>query len=204
MSTIDVIAAIVIAVVVWVIYTEKKPGAAVDGEKPIPTHTHFTPIITPEQLAGDLTLTWTDHDANGAVVHHTASAYVRHGRVYQSDVQRANSDAQGLHLTLDRTIGFIDANNLDLGTVAGFAGLSRLDRFQVGLRWSPCRLFFGTIAPDALVTRDAVGLGVSAYLPPSTYPELSHFGLEVGRLVPTHASTKPANFIGTAFSIYDP
>jgi hypothetical protein len=203
-SKADVIAVILIAAVVWVIHVEKRPAPAVGGDTPVPTTTHFNAFATPEQPDGDLTLSWTTRDENGSTVHHSASADVRHGRVYQSDVQRKASDAEGLTLHYDHTISFADSNNLDIGTVAGFAGLSSLSRFQVGIRYSPCRLFFGTVAPDALITRDAVGLGVSVYLPPSAYPELSHFGLEVGRLVPTHASTKPANFIGGAFSIYDP
>lgn len=55
------------------------------------------------------------------------------------------------------------------------------ESFQAGLRYSPIRLLYGTIAPDALITEDAAGVGISFY-PPARYvgPRWHHLGIEIG------------------------
>lgn len=196
MSPGDALAGVLIAVVVALLAFHHKPATTTTGADPVPTSVNQNFVAPKEKADGQLTI----HDALGHVVH----ASVARGRVWQTKEQRLEADGASLKLEYQRDVHFIDPYPFDFGTVAGYAGLSGADRFQVGLRWSPVRLLNGTLAPDAIVTKDAVGLGVSAYLPPEYFPWASHWGLEVGRLVPTHHGTKPENFIGVAFSTYSP
>jgi hypothetical protein len=204
MSGSDAVAAIVVVVLVLTLYVTHRTPTSIAGDKSVATTTHTALVLPPEHADGDLTASFSYKDQDG--IEHTATGDVdvRHGRVYQSDEQRTASDKAGFKFQYNRTVGLCDPYLFDLGTVAGAAGLSGADRFQVGLRYSPVRLLYGTVAPDLILTKDAVGVGVSAYLPADEFPNLSHWGLEVARLIPTHSGTKPANFVGIAFSTYDP
>lgn len=55
----------------------------------------------------------------------------------------------------------------DLGTFGGYRDDSSItvDRLAVGLRVSPCRLLYGTTAPDLVLAKDWAGAGASFYLP---------------------------------------
>ncbi len=88
--------------------------------------------------------------------------------------------------SISRDFYFIDPG-LDWGTYAGWATGHKKDPgdsdFKVGLRFSPARLMFGTVAPDLLIGSDAAGLGVSVYPPKSFFGGgWNHVGLGIGRI----------------------
>lgn len=192
----DGLTGVLIVVVVVMVAFHHQPATTTAGADPVPTTTNQHLIAPKERADGLLTAT----DGLG----HVAHASVAHGRVWQTKEQRLESDAADLHFSYARDRSLYDPYPLDFGTVAGCSWLPGGDRFAVGLRWSPVRLLNGTLAPDALVTKDGVGVGVSAYLPPEYFDWASHWGIEIGRLVPTHHGTKPENFLGLSFSTYTP
>lgn len=97
---------------------------------------------------------------------------------------------------LSRDYYLIDPG-LDLGTWAGYTGRhgDSRDDFDVGLRYSPARLLFGTVAPDLLVGTKEAGVGISLYPPKSVFgPGWNHLGVGIGRLFDYHDSGQSTAF----------
>jgi hypothetical protein len=96
---------------------------------------------------------------------------------------------------------------LDLGTIAGFRGGARGsdgDTFAVGVRASPARIFYGTVAPDIVLTQDWIGLGASAYLPANVVGDAwSHVGAGAWYGYPTRGESygDPGWVVGISLSI---
>lgn len=95
-----------------------------------------------------------------------------------------NDPADGSpHVTLAYTPDYylLDATRLDLGVWSGYNSRSTdstADRFQTGLRYSPARLLYGTIAPDLVLSGDLVGGGLSVYPPRRLVGDyIEHVGL---------------------------
>jgi hypothetical protein len=96
----------------------------------------------------------------------------------------------------------------DLGAFAGFRPASRgypdLNPLTAGLRFSPCRLGYDTIAPDLVITNDWAGAGASFYLPEHLAgPDWKHFGLGAWYGYPFRGrSDAPGGWaVGASFSI---
>lgn len=86
---------------------------------------------------------------------------------------------------------YLVAPGLDLGTWGGYREAGKgtsTDTFQVGLRVSPARLLFDTVAPDLVISRDTVGAGLSAYPPERWSTLLHHVGLGAWYTVPLDGS----------------
>lgn len=67
----------------------------------------------------------------------------------------------------------------DIGTYAGYR-----DGLDVGIRFSPVRFLYGTVALDALVGEDAAGVGASLYPMPEYFgPLWHHVGIGYGYAV---------------------
>jgi hypothetical protein len=100
--------------------------------------------------------------------------------------QPSQKDSGKWGTSLSRDYYLIDPG-LDWGTYAGWASDHKRDHgdsdFKVGLRFSPARLLFGTVAPDLLIGSDAAGVGVSVYPPKSFFGGgWNHVGIGVGRV----------------------
>jgi hypothetical protein len=91
----------------------------------------------------------------------------------------------------------------DLGVYSGFidgAKDQKISSFDVGLRYSPVRIFYGLLSPDALLSKQAFGLGISIYPSPSTWTkELRHVGFGYGRVY-TYQDTRMRNLFYISFS----
>jgi hypothetical protein len=75
----------------------------------------------------------------------------------------------------------------DFGAYAGYLGGPKegtdIKDFDVGLRVSPLRIW-NTFAPDALISNQAAGLGISFYPAPERFGEFwSNLGVGVGRVI---------------------
>ena len=102
----------------------------------------------------------------------------------------------------------IDATRWDVGAVCAYREGGRgTDGGAIagGLRVSPVRLLWGTVAPDIVVTEDWAGAGASAYLPRQIVGNAaSHFGIGAWYGVPYGSSDRdgPAGWcFGLSFSI---
>lgn len=98
---------------------------------------------------------------------------------------------------------YLIERTFDLGCFAAYRprGRGHDQSFEVGLRYSPVRLLYGTVAPDALITEDAAGLGLSIY-PPAAYvgPRWHHVGIELG-WVASFAGSSPDGWVaGISFT----
>lgn len=78
---------------------------------------------------------------------------------------------------------YLVESTFDLGCFGAYrpSGRGHDQSFEVGFRYSPVRLLYGTVAADALLTRDAAGLGISIY-PPEAYvgAKWHHVGIQLG------------------------
>jgi hypothetical protein len=75
-------------------------------------------------------------------------------------------------------------------------------RFQYGLRYSPLRLFFDTVAADVVVSDESIGVGASAYPTPDSWGHpWHHAGIGAWYLVPFDDAAEPDFAIGLSFSI---
>lgn len=96
--------------------------------------------------------------------------------------------------------------NYDFGTFGAYRRASTgtsTDAFQVGLRFSPARLAFGTVAPDLVLSKDCVGAGLSVFVPEEYSGQFAHFGLGAWYTIPlagTSRAGRPGWDLGLSFS----
>jgi hypothetical protein len=88
------------------------------------------------------------------------------GRLFEDPL-----DPSSLRATFTPDYYFVDTDpdqGLDLGTWAAYRPGSTEDTsgFQVGIRYSPVRLAWGTLSTDLVASADVVGAGFSLYPPP--------------------------------------
>lgn len=147
---------------------------------------------------GHGSLTATDRETGA-----TLGEYVtdRAGRVHETPEQAASG-----RIKLTRTADYFALDpSLDLGAWAGYwnhgtASDSRSAPWQAGIRISPVRLAFDVVAPDAVLSADGLGAGLSIYPPASWSTRWCHIGVGAWYLVPFHRDDTPGWAIGLAFS----
>lgn len=89
----------------------------------------------------------------------------------------------------------------DYGAILAGSGVDDTSAIQAGIRYSPCRLGFGVIAPDIIATNDLVGAGISLFPPErSVGAKWSHFGLGLWYGVPWDGGN-PGPVVGLSASI---
>lgn len=195
MSSAELFGAAIFATIIGTTILFHRPAPSLAGAAPVPTTTSFHFQPAKEKADGTLTVE-TDLGRT--------TAFVANGRVYQNDEQRAAGRAAGVKLTYNRDRNLWEPT-IDAGCFASYWKLDAtdIDRFQPGVRLSPVRFLYGTVAPDALVTSQGIGYGVSVYLPTEYfgYAFFDHIGLELGRL---HAfdGSGSAGVFGLAFSVH--
>lgn len=92
----------------------------------------------------------------------------------------------------------------DFGTFGGYrdSSASDVDRFTVGLRLSPVRLFYDTTAPDLVVAKDWAGIGASVYLPQSLVGSTcSHIGIGAWYGLPFSHEDRAGGGAGWAYGL---
>ena len=83
--------------------------------------------------------------------------------------------------------------NLDVGGWAGYSLGTREP--EVGLRLSPARVLFGTVAPDLAVSNDSIGIGLSIFTPERSLPSpWRHIGIGGWYAAPFDRD-QPAGFV---------
>ncbi len=99
----------------------------------------------------------------------------------------------------------VDTTRWDVGTFGGYRATDgQTEPFSVGLRVSPVRLFYGTVAPDLALAQDWAGAGASFYLPAELVGRTaSHIGIGAWYGIPFNGSDRdgPAWCYGLSFSI---
>lgn len=121
----------------------------------------------------------------------------RNGRLHQSPEQ-----ASGRYRAEQTPFYFLADPALDLGTWGGFWSTNGEQHrsWQAGLRVSPVRLLYDTLSPEAVVSADAIGVGVTAYPPESFGDVWKHFGVGVWYLAPFDGVGGGGWAAGVAFS----
>ena len=175
-------AMVIAAIVASLVFNS--PQSAIAGQELVPEKTPGFHLFR-KDTSGHGTVTLTDRKTG---VELASFGLDRHGRLHQSPEQAAGGPVIA---TVKRAYYFVDPA-LDLGTWAGYwsrpapgdASDTRSRAWQAGLRVSPARLCYDVLAPDAVVSAQGIGIGVSAY-PPGEWGTLwTNFGLGLWYLAP--------------------
>lgn len=207
-------------VIAGAFYLVSQPVRTVAGNVAIPTKNDFVFLAPKDAANGTLHIHTTKPIPAGADMY----IDVRHNGLSERPEQRKAREDAGVNATYIRDRPFFDPAYdfpfTDWGTFAGLrtggvdsggtddtgtAPTSTFDsRFVAGLRVSPFRLCFGTLAPDFLLAPHDVGLGLSAYAPPDIFgARFDHWGIGIGRLFSTSESGRTSNCVYLSFSTKD-
>lgn len=170
-------AALLIGLVAATLWMTADPVGTVRGKDPVETTTKPHLIRQQEEVDGTLVIT---HKPSGD----RFVADVLDRQLFQSPEQR---DADTWETKLQRERYLVDPG-LDIGAFVGPSlGAEGRDDGEIpatfGVRVSGVRLLYGMLSPDALVTQDSYGVGLTAFPPPDRFGRLwSNLGVGVGRL----------------------
>lgn len=180
---------LLIAAAALTFFMLQQPAAALPGgAKPVETHNGFDIIRTGPEIDGVVKV----EDQSGAPL---GQFYLAGGQLYEDPDTK-----QPARLTLNRTRYLIDPA-LDLGCFAAGSSIQGQDRFQAGLRVSPVRLGYGTIAIDGVASQHQAGLGVSIYPPVEYFGQAwRHIGIGAWYCVPYDQDLQPGWAFGLGFS----
>lgn len=190
MDTTDKLLALAAAVIVGATFFFVSAGPlSTAGFTAVPSKSQFVLYSDGDTADGLLTLKATKDIARGSTFRFAVNDNVLSEK---PDERKARIDA-GFDATQTRTRSLLQSWDFpyDFGTFAGAAPSARgpqgeSSTFQVGLRVSPARFLYGTIAPDLLVTSDHFGVGLSLYPPPDLMGHSwAHWGIGYGHLWPT-------------------
>lgn len=191
-----IIAIGILLFIVVIFLTVQKPVPTLEGLSPVPS-------TFPQFVA------WSNQHAAVAVVHIKDKAsgaavgeFLRgdDGQLYQEPESAARST-----LLLEETPIIPFGRRVDrLGAFVGYfnrRGDTKAARFQVGIHYEPCELFFGTISlPSIAITKDLGAIGAIARLPPRAFPRLSCIGIGLWEAAPFDGG-RPALLLGAEFHI---
>lgn len=169
-----IIGFILIAIVIAIVVTHNRPAPKIDGASPATTtfpRLHLFRGDSDADKSLDLKIDTERLPASGTV------------RLLERDGLFYDPDGSPIHTTVTNDIYFLKTH-YDFGTFAGYRPASRgqegLDPFTAGVRFSPLRLCYDTIAPDLAITNQWAGAGASFYLPENFVgPTWKHLGLGV-------------------------
>ncbi len=182
---------------VWLVIHAERPAPSIKNKVPAAS---LRPGVHLWQGPGDAdeTIQVKIVDPDTGVVT-TGELLQRQGRVY--------TDRDGRITAGVRTEFYFLKPGLDIGAFGGYRPAARgteSDTFDVGLRYSPVRTFFGTLAPDIAISKDWIGAGASIYPPKRLVgPDWSHVGLGAWYGYPTRSDSHsgPGWTVGLSFSI---
>jgi hypothetical protein len=166
MTFIELIGGGILAVVLWtVISSSAQPASNIEGKVAIPYEsTRFGFIKTDRDGEGTLTIKSKDGLTLGEYVLDDS------GVLCESPEQAKSGNIKA---TFKPDL-YAYRSWFDIG---GFASVDT--KLRLGIRFSPCRLAWDTIAPDLVATESSVGLGVSIYPPTREVGWWHHIGLGV-------------------------
>jgi hypothetical protein len=170
-----------------------QPAGTIEGKDPIkedPPSLHF--YKTSKDAVGTLTI--KDKNTNNVL-----GKYVMDGRsvLYDSDLN------QDVIASFKSDYYMVDWTELDYGAIAAVAYGANTHTIQPGLRVSPVRLLYGTMAADAVLTQDFLGIGASFYMPAkyAPTPALRHLGVGAWYCTTLNSDNdNPALLLGLTFS----
>ena len=212
---IQIVLAVIIALVLAAtIYFGRTTARSVAGETILPVSTDFS-FFLPE-TAADATLHL--HTDRPIPAHADLFLDLRHGVLSEQPKQTAARESAGLVATVTQNRGLTQATGFPFGDWGTFAALrtgtsvpglgstgdsNDSGRFLVGLRSSPLRLLYGTVAPDLLLAPYDAGVGLSFYAPDLWNKNLAHWGIGFGRLFSLARGGTSTNVAYLAFSTWD-
>lgn len=190
-------AAAILAFFVALFFAVQKPAPSIDG---------FTPVkqTSPKYVA------WSPSDAaisEVKVIDKASGAVLADMRRDTDGVLREEPSAAARASVEIRETPIIPFGRRSdqLGTFSGyFAKRDGVDRFQIGIHYEPCSIFFDTISgPSIAITKDLAGIGATIRLPPRAFPRLSAVGLGIWGAAPFDGSA-PGLLVGATFQITIP
>lgn len=195
MSLNGLVAIGILLFIIVIFLTVKEPAPSLEGLQAIPsTFPQFTGWSG--QHAAVAKIIATDKASGARLGDFLRGA---DGRLYESEDTRARST-----IRLEETAFVPFGQRIDhLGTFAGYFNRRdrHTDRFQVGLHYEPCDLFFGTISgPSFAITKDLAGIGLVVRPPPRAFPALAHLGLGAWECAPFRGAP-PSWMVGAEFHI---
>lgn len=189
----EAIAGAGLAAILVIVIVKSQPPSTVDGKQPVTTNSAFHLWRSEGEADGTVSI----RDASGAVV----GGYVlRDNELFERPEQAEHGP---LRVSLVRDFYFGDPG-VDVGAFESYyrGGTADTSAFQAGIRVSPARFVYGTVAPDLVVTPDAFGAGVSVYPPEQLVGRhWNHLGIGAWYLAPFDRAGSPGWAVGAAFSI---
>lgn len=121
----------------------------------------------------------------------------------ENELPKAGDGTKLWEFTYTKPTYWIDPR-LEFGVYAGYLDGDKkgtnIDSFDVGLKLSPVRLFFGTTTIDGLVSNQAAGLGASLYPAPIHFGQFwKNMGVGYGRVY-TYDDNAQRNLFYLTFS----
>jgi hypothetical protein len=211
--TLAIVAAILLAAT---IYFGTATVRTVDGNVEIPTKTNFVVVEPKDAANGTLHL----HTTKPIPAGNDLYVDVLHDGLSERPAQRTARTSAGLEATYTRNRALVEPiAGFPFGDWGTFAAVrtgpsapgiedtsagTDSGRFVVGLRTSPVRLLYGTVAPDLLLAPHDLGLGLSAYAPPDLWGgTFDHWGIGVGRLYSLARGGSASTIAYLSFSTWD-
>lgn len=175
MNLVELGAGGVIIYVIWAFISgHEQPPPTLEGKETAhyePTQYHGTAAPKDADAVVDVV------DTTGRV---RAKGYLDHYGIVHQDPEQEKSGEFKLVVTPQ---AYSNRYWFDAGAFAAYS--KEGDHEAIGLRLSPCRLLYGYVAPDLLLTERSYGVGFSLYPPTrSVGGEWGHFGLELSYLRP--------------------
>jgi len=204
------IALIVIVIGVTLYFAAAQPRVPA-SEVAIPTKNDFMFVAPKDAPNGTLHIHTTKDVPAGSDM----LIDVRNYGLSESPAQKQARAEAGVQADYVRNRVFFDPApdfpTTDFGTFAAvrtghkFHGFNNDDgELVVGLRASPVRLLYGTVAPDFLVAPYDLGLGVSFYAPADLWGNrFNHWGVGAGRLWSTAHNGLCSDIVYLSFSTKD-
>ncbi len=178
---------LLIAVTLWF----NAPASSIRGQDPVDTKAAFH-VLRKNQMADGR---FVVRDSTGVLL---GEYGIVDSQLFQTPEQKRDGQ---LDVSLVRDY-YLAEPNFDLGTWAGYLPVDDpdVDHLQAGIRYSPCRFLYGTIATDLVLSPDAIGAGFSLY-PPAQYvgPHWRHLGVGIWYVAP-FADHDPVCVYGLSFT----
>jgi hypothetical protein len=196
----EAVALVAVVAFIWVVVKNPPTVKGPAGTTEIPTETSLAGVRGEDDADSAITLTSRDEQRT-----YLGRLLVRDDRVYEPDGSR---EPRNLVDARRERFAYLLRFGLDAGAWgAGYLGSSSEDgdtrRIQYGVRFSPVRLLYGTVAADVVAGEESAGIGVSVYPITDRCGRFwEHTGLGAWYLVPYDRRDRPAWALGLSISTY--
>ncbi len=202
-------AILAVLVIGFTLFFSGPPTRTVGDNVIIPTKTNFDSVSKKDQADATLHLYAAKDIKAGSAL----DIDILDGVLSESKDQAAARKEFGIEAEVTKNRALINPAwrfpFTDFGTFAGYApdrdpDNSDIDNgLVIGLRFSPVRALYDTIAADFLISPSTAGIGISIY-PPSDYfgSVFSHWGIGYGHVWATDNGSS-SNIFYLSFSVYE-